>query len=120
MNKFNIFSFTIVRKHAEAQTEHAMRNGGMRNFDNPLYGPNSGAQTQTDENGVAVGTQASHYDVPKSKKGKGNSKRGRRGSMWFRNVMGRQIAWYASVTNCCVLCACAEKFLSFCHDFHRS
>ena len=50
-----------------------MRNGGMRNFDNPLYGPNSGAQTQTDANGVAVGTQAGHYDVPKSKKGKGKS-----------------------------------------------
>ena len=50
-----------------------MRNGGMRNFDNPLYGPNSGAQTQTDANGVAVGTQAGHYDVPKSKKGKGNA-----------------------------------------------
>ena len=73
-NKFNqcgILPFIFFRKHAEAQTEHAMRNGGMRNFDNPLYGPNSGAQTQTDANGVAVGTQAGHYDVPKSKKGKG-------------------------------------------------
>ena len=59
-----------IRRHVEAQTEHAMRNGGMKNFDNPLYGnENRGAQTQTQVNGVAVGTQASHHDTPKSNKG---------------------------------------------------
>ena len=42
----------------------------MKNFDNPLYGnENRGAQTQTQVNGVAVGTQASHFDGPKNKKG---------------------------------------------------
>ncbi len=49
---------------------HTQANGGLVNFDNPLYGnDNQGTQTSV-RNGVAVGVGTNggpHYDMPRGK-----------------------------------------------------
>ncbi len=63
-------SLLLSRREAERMDSHTQANGGLVNFDNPLYGnDNQGTQTSV-RNGVAVGVGTNggpHYDMPRGK-----------------------------------------------------